>query len=57
MKQRDLLKLFNRNGWRLIREGGSKMIVTDGKEVEAIPRHKEINEQTAKAIIRRRGLK
>lgn len=33
------------------------MIVTDGKEVEAIPRHKEINEQTAKAIIRRRGLK
>ena len=57
MKQRDLLKLFNRNGWRLIREGGSHMIVTDGKEVEAIPRHKEINEQTAKAIIRRRGLK
>ena len=57
MKQRDLLKLFNRNRWRLIREGGSHMIVTDGKEVEAIPRHKEINEQTAKAIIRRRGLK
>jgi mRNA interferase HicA len=57
MKQRDLLKLFNRNGWWLIREGGSHMIVTDGKEVEAIPRHKEINEQTAKAIIRRRGLK
>ena len=55
MKQRDLLKLFNRNGWRLIREGGIHMIVTDGKEVEAIPRHKEINEQTAKAIIRRRG--
>lgn len=57
MKQRDLLKLFNRNGWWLIREGGSHMIVTNGKEVEAIPRHKEINEQTAKAIIRRRGLK
>lgn len=57
MKQRDLLKLFNRNGWRLIREGGSHMIVTNGKEVEAIPCHKEINEQTAKAIIRRRGLK
>ena len=57
MKQRDLLKLFNRNGWRLIREGGKHMILTDGKELEAIPLHKEINEQTAKAIIRRRGLK
>ena len=57
MKQRDLLKLFNRNGWRLIREGGIHMIVTAGKEVEASPRHQEINEQTAKAIIRRRGLK
>ncbi len=30
MKQGDLLKLFNRNGWWLIREGGSHMIVTDG---------------------------
>lgn len=56
MKQRDLLKLFYKNGWWLVREGGSHMIVTNGKEVEAIPRHKEVNELTAKAIVKRRGL-
>ena len=57
MKQKDLIKLLQTNGWYLARGGGNHDIYTNGKEVEAVPRHREINEQLAKAIIKRRGLK
>jgi len=57
MKRQELLKKFIKNGWWIEREGGSHTIMTDGKSKEAIPRHKEINEITAKSIIKRRGLK
>lgn len=57
MKQRDLLNLFFKKGWWVFREGGNHTIVTNGTDSEAIPRHKEINEQLAKSIKKRRGLK
>lgn len=57
MKRRDLIKLLEKNGWRKLRDIGSHTIYTDGKEIEPIPRHTEINENTAKAIIKRQGLK
>ncbi len=46
-----------RNGWHLKRNGAEHDIYTNGSEAEAIPRHKEIKENLAKAIIKRRGLK
>lgn len=57
MKQRDLLNLFLKNGWWVFREGGNHTIMTNGTDSEAIPRHKEVNEQLARAIIKRRSLK
>ncbi len=57
MKRKDLIKLLQNNGWYLARDGGNHDVYTNGKEVEAVPRHREINEQLAKAIIKRRGLK
>lgn len=57
MKQKDLIKLLEQNGWYKVREGGNHMVYTNGKEIEAVPRHKEIAEVLAKAIIKRRGLK
>lgn len=57
MKHKDLVKLLERNGWRLKRNGGSHDVYTNGTDNEMIPRHKEIKENLAKAIIRRRGLK
>lgn len=57
MKQRDLIKMLERNGWIKVREGGNHIIYTNGKDIEPIPRHKEIAENLAKAIIKRRGLK
>jgi predicted RNA binding protein YcfA (HicA-like mRNA interferase family) len=57
MKRKDLIKLLKRNGWRLEREGSGHTIYTNGKDSEPIPRHNEINEITAKSVIKRRGLK
>lgn len=57
MKHKDLIKKLEKNGWWKIREGANHDIYTDGKQCEPIPRHNEINELLAKAIIRRQGLK
>lgn len=57
MKRKDLIEILERNGWRLKRHGGDHDIYTNGKDREPVPRHKEIDEMLAKAIIRRRGLK
>ena len=57
MKQKDLIKLLEKNGWWKEREGGNHIIYTNGKESETIPRHSELNELLANAIIKPRGLK
>ena len=57
MKRRDLIKLLKANGWWLLRNGTNHDIYTNDKVSEAIPRHPEIKEQLALAIIRRQGLK
>lgn len=46
-----------KNGWRLKRNGAGHDIYTNGKECETVPRHRELNENLAKAIIKRRGLR
>lgn len=56
MKRKDLMKRFTRKGWWVEREGGNHTIMTNGNDYEAIPRHAEIKEELAKAIIKRRGL-
>ena len=56
LKRRDLLKRLEDGGFMFERHGGSHDIYIRGAEREEIPRHKEINEKLAKAILRRRGL-
>lgn len=56
MKRIDLIKLFIKNGWSFDREGGKHTIYRKGNQTEQIPRHKEINENLAKALIRKHGL-
>ncbi len=57
MKRTDLVKLLNKNGWVLKRNGASHDLYTNGIKTETIPRHNEINEMLAKAIIKRNNLK
>jgi len=40
-------------GWRLIRHGGRHDVWSDGERQEAVPRHVEINEKLAVAVLRR----
>ena len=56
MKQSDLLKRFCAKGWWVLRQGANHIIMTNGIDIEPVPRHKEINEQLARAIIKRRNL-
>ena len=51
MKRRDLIKLLERNGWYLKRNGGNHDIYTNGVDNEPISRQSEIKEDLAKAII------
>lgn len=53
MKKRDLEKKLSEFGWRLERHGGNHDVWTNGKELEAVPRHAEINEFTAKKILKK----
>lgn len=56
MKHRDLIKRLEAAGFVFYRHGGNHDIyIRDGK-IEQVPRHKEINEQLAKAIIRKWNL-
>lgn len=57
MKRRDLIQLLEKNGWELRRSGGGHDIYMKGSKMEPIPRHREVDEGLARAIIRRQGLK
>jgi len=52
VKRRKLEKLFKKNGWYFLRNGSDHDIWTDGKNEVSIPRHKEVNENLAKSLIR-----
>lgn len=56
MKRKDLMKRMRRfaraKGLAMeIREGGSHTVIRIGDRQSAVPRHREINELTARAII------
>jgi mRNA interferase HicA len=53
VKRRDLEKRLTDCGWRFSRHGGNHDVWTNGEQEEAIPRHREINERLARAILRR----
>ncbi len=57
IKTKDLIDLLEKNGWKYKRHGASHDIYVKGKERESVVRHREMDEELAKAIIRRRGLK
>jgi len=53
MKRRDLERALRQLGWYFLRHGGKHDVWTDGKREEAIPRHTEIHDKLAQAILRR----
>ena len=53
MKRRDLEEQLRKLSWKFLRHGGNHDVWTNGIEQEAIPRHNEINEYTAKKILKK----
>ena len=53
MKQRDLINKLISIGFSFERHGGNHDIYRRGNEIEKVPRHKEINEKLAKAILKK----
>ncbi len=56
MKQRILVKKLKQAGFRFYRHGGNHDIYIRGQQQEQVPRHKEINEALAQAILNKWGL-
>lgn len=56
MKKRELERKLAEYGWYFLREGGNHEMWTNGEHKVAVPRHKEIVEHTARAIIRKATL-
>ena len=56
MKQRDRIKKLEKAGFELARHGGGHDIYKRGSDEEQIPRHREIDERLARAILRKWGL-
>ncbi len=57
MKQRELIKKLEKAGFEFYRHGHDHDVYKRGTDEEQIPRHREINEKLAKAILKRWGLK
>lgn len=56
MKRRDFIKRLEKGGFVFERHGSNHDIYARGEETEEVPRHGEINEKLAKAILKKRGL-
>jgi len=52
MRRRDLEKRLRELGWHLVRHGARHDVWAQGERELVVPRHGEINEYTARAILR-----
>ena len=56
MKRKDLIKKLEAAGYRLDRTGDHAIYEKTGSRPVQVPNHREINEYTAKAILRAAGV-
>jgi predicted RNA binding protein YcfA (HicA-like mRNA interferase family) len=52
VKRRDIERRLLELGWRMVRHGARHDVWARGDDELVVPRHSEINEYTAKAILR-----
>lgn len=57
VKRREFIKLLTKNGFKLSRNGSNHDIYVRANSVEAIPRHREIDNKLFKAICKRNNIK
>lgn len=57
MKYRDLVKQLKQAGYKKVRDGDHEIYEKPGGRPVMVPKHREINENTAKQILRDAGLR
>lgn len=58
MRDKDLLKLMQKNGWKVVRVNGSHHILEKDGKIDTIPIHgKDVPNGLLNAILKRHGLK
>lgn len=57
MKRRDLVKKLEAAGYKIDRDGDHTIYEKQNCRPVQVPKHREINENTAKAILKAAGLK
>ena len=57
MKRRDLIKKLESAGYKPDRNGDHEIYEKKGSRPVQIPNHREVNEETAKAILKVAGVK
>lgn len=58
MRDKDLLKLMQKNGWKVVRVNGSHHILEKDGKIETIPIHgKDVPNGLLNAVLKRHGLK
>ena len=57
VKRREVEEALRKVGWRFLRHGAKHEVWTDGERQEPVPRHTDINEKLARAILRRASRK
>jgi predicted RNA binding protein YcfA (HicA-like mRNA interferase family) len=56
VKRRDLVRHFETNGYRLLREGKKHSIYTNGEKVIPIKRHRALDRITANELCKQAGI-
>lgn len=57
MKRRDLIKKLEAAGYKINRNGDHSIYEKENSRPVQVPMHREINENTAKAILKAAGVK
>ncbi|MFH1731864.1 MAG: type II toxin-antitoxin system HicA family toxin [Planctomycetota bacterium] len=57
VKRRELVRYFEHNGFRLLRQGGNHAIYTNDEKTIPIKRHRVIDRITANELCKQAGLK
>lgn len=52
---KDMLRLYKENGWEILRQKGSHIVVGKESEREVIPMHKELKRGLEKKLLKRIG--
>lgn len=57
MSGKEMKRLYEKNGWRELRQNGSHVIMGKSEERETIPMHRELKKGLEKALLKRLGVK